>query len=211
MLRIAFAGALALCLVALNAGTAEARRHRPQVSTCSNLDPMRPCGVGFLPPGDSVRAAQALKRSSGIRMTRADRARPGPSYGPGGLAAGLVAPLAAKVAEIRGACRSSLISGMRHTLIAGTRMISLHASGRAADLAGDPSCIYAHLAGWPGGYSVDYARMRHVHISYDEGGREWGLHFRHGGGARHARRHHPHIRLVVARTPQAARARLAHR
>lgn len=99
---------------------------------------------------------------------------------------GLVAPLAAKVAEIQSACGSKLISGVRHTYIRGTRRISLHASGKAADMQGNPSCIYQHLSGWPGGYSTDYGRVRHVHISYDEaGGREWGYRFAHGGGHKH--------------------------
>ena len=49
-------------------------------------------------------------------------------------------------------------------------------------MRGNPSCIYAHLKGWPGGYSTDYAAVQHVHISYNPGGQEWGLHFAHGGG-----------------------------
>jgi hypothetical protein len=99
-------------------------------------------------------------------------------------AAGLVPPLAAKAAEIVAACGSQIISAVRHTYIAGTRRISLHASGEAVDLRGNPSCIYAHLKGWPGGYSTDYGRARHVHVSYSSGGREWGVRFAHGGGRR---------------------------
>jgi len=103
---------------------------------------------------------------------------------------GVVAPLAAKARQIQAACGSRVISGVRHTRIAGTRRMSLHASGRAVDMSGNPRCIYAQLKGWPGGYTVDYGRARHVHISY--GGREHGLRFAHGGGhrkARHARRY----------------------
>ena len=70
-------------------------------------------------------------------------------------------------------------SGLRHTRVAGTRRLSLHASGRAVDLRGNPSCIYAQLQNWPGGVSVDYFRVRHVHLSL--GGREDGLRFAHGG------------------------------
>lgn len=67
--------------------------------------------------------------------------------------------------------------------------MSLHASGNAVDMQGNPTCIYAHLHGWPGGYSTDYSRVRHVHISYDAaGGREMGLRFAHGGGHKHRRR-----------------------
>lgn len=94
--------------------------------------------------------------------------------------AGLVAPLAWKAREITSACGSRIISAVRHTRIAGTRRISLHSYGEAVDIAGNPSCIYAHLNGWPGGYSIDYGRVRHVHISYEPSGREWGARFRHG-------------------------------
>ena len=92
----------------------------------------------------------------------------------------LVSPLAAKVREIASSCGSSVVSALRHTHIANTRTVSLHASGQAVDMKGNPKCIYQHLAGWPGGYSTDYRRMQHVHISYSRGGREWGLRFAHG-------------------------------
>jgi len=103
---------------------------------------------------------------------------------------GIVAPLAAKVAEIQGACGSKVISAIRHTYIAGTHRISLHASGQAVDMAGNPSCIYSHLQGYAGGYSTDYARMAHVHISW--GGPEHGIRFVHGGGHRHHYAHGHH-------------------
>lgn len=93
--------------------------------------------------------------------------------------AGVAAPLASKAAEIVRACGSRVVSAVRHTRVAGTRLMSLHASGRAVDLAGNPACIYRHLAGWPGGVSTDYGRVRHVHVSYDPGGREWALRFAH--------------------------------
>lgn len=102
---------------------------------------------------------------------------------------GIVGALAAKVSEIQSSCGSKVISGIRRTRINGSGRMSLHASGKAVDMTGNPSCIYSKLQGWPGGYSTDYGRMRHVHISYDpRGGREMGLKFRHGGHRRHARR-----------------------
>lgn len=106
----------------------------------------------------------------------------------GGLLAGIADALAAKAGEIVGVCGSRVASGLRPgARVAGTRHPSLHASGRAVDLVGNPRCIYARLAGWPGGYSVDYGRVRHVHVSL--GGREDGLRFSHrGGGRRHGRR-----------------------
>jgi hypothetical protein len=108
----------------------------------------------------------------------ADRGR-----GSVGMIAGVSAPLAAKAREIASACGASVISGHRRTRVAGTGRMSLHASGRAVDMRGNPSCIYAHLRGWPGGYSTDYGRVKHVHISL--GGSEDGLRFAHGGHHRH--------------------------
>lgn len=112
--------------------------------------------------------------------------------GPSKSLAGVVAPLAAKAREIQAVCGSRIISSVRHTYIAGTGgRLSLHASGRAIDIVGNPSCIYARLHGWPGGVSVDYGRVRHVHFSYAPGGPEWGRRFHHYRGGRrhrHARR-----------------------
>jgi hypothetical protein len=111
--------------------------------------------------------------------------------------AGVVAPLAAKANELVDRCGSRVISGMRHTYVAGTRRISLHASGRAVDMVGNPSCMYALLRKWPGGVSIDYGRVRHIHISYappsrGQRGREWGVRFAHhhvGRRTRYARHH----------------------
>lgn len=96
----------------------------------------------------------------------------------GDMLRGVTPVLAAKAREIVAACGSRVVSGVRHTRIAGTHRMSLHASGLAVDLAGNPGCIYAHLRGWPGGYTTDYARVRHVHVS-GPGGREDGLKFAH--------------------------------
>lgn len=95
--------------------------------------------------------------------------------------AGVVAPLAEKAREIVSACGSSVISALRNTRVRGSGRISLHASGHAVDIRGNPTCIYAHLQGWPGGYSIDYRRrdIQHVHISYSPDGREWGARFAH--------------------------------
>lgn len=101
----------------------------------------------------------------------------------GASLAGVSAPVADKAREIVTACGSTVISARRHTRVAGTGRMSLHASGRAVDMRGNPGCIYAHLTGWPGGYSTDYGRVKHVHISL--GGSEDGLRFAHGGHRRH--------------------------
>lgn len=65
--------------------------------------------------------------------------------------------------------------------------MSLHATGEAVDMRGNPSCVYAQLKDWPGGYSTDYGRAKHIHISLAANGREAGLRFAHGG---RAHRHH---------------------
>jgi len=94
--------------------------------------------------------------------------------------------LAAKAEEIVASCGSTVISGWRPgARIAGSERVSLHATGRAIDIKGNPYCIYSHLQGWPGGYSVDYGAVQHVHVSL--GGFEDGLRFAHN---RSHRRHH---------------------
>lgn len=90
--------------------------------------------------------------------------------------AGVTPVLAAKAREIASSCGSSVISAVSRR---GGR--SNHPIGRAVDMRGNPSCIYAHLKSWPGGYSTDYGSAGHVHISYNPGGQEWGLRFAHGG------------------------------
>lgn len=98
------------------------------------------------------------------------------------MLAGVYAPLADKAREIEASCGSRVISGVRHTRVRGSGRWSLHASGKAIDMAGNPGCIYAHLRGWRGGYSTDYGRVKHVHISL--GGREDGARFAHYSGRR---------------------------
>jgi hypothetical protein len=96
--------------------------------------------------------------------------------------AGVVPALAAKVAQIQSACPGAhVISTIRHTRIRGSGRLSLHATGEAVDMRGNPSCVYAQLRGWAGGYSTDYGRARHIHISLAANGREAGLRFAHGG------------------------------
>lgn len=103
--------------------------------------------------------------------------------------AGFPAPLVAKVREIERSCGSAIISAYRPgARIAGSGRQSNHAIRKAVDMAGNPRCIYAHLKHWPGGYSTDYGRVRHVHISYNRN-KEWGVRFAHYGG------HHRYARL----------------
>lgn len=194
MIRALLVASLALVCVASNA---EARHKSGPWQSCTPTgDVMRPCAYqpNFLAGVRSIRVTMKRDR-------QAARVEPfQPRQRTAGLSSAIIAPLAAKVAEIQSACGSRVISDIRHTNIAGTRRLSLHASGKAVDLQGNPGCIYGHLAGWPGGVSTDYARMRHVHLSYDpDGGREMGLRFVHGGH-RHARRfaRHRHQRYARA-------------
>lgn len=100
---------------------------------------------------------------------------------------GVIVPLASKVRSIQARCPGTrIVSSVRHTRVRGSGRMSLHASGRAVDVHGQWDCIYAQLRGWPGGYSTDARRMRHIHISY--GGPEQGKRFAHYGGKRKAKR-----------------------
>jgi hypothetical protein len=100
----------------------------------------------------------------------------------------LPAELRAKVLEIIDACGTHVLRTFTPgALIAGTNHLSEHAYCRAADLAGNPACIYAHLRSFRGGVSTDYGRMQHVHVSWHPGGWEQGVRFVHGGGYRTTR------------------------
>jgi hypothetical protein len=106
--------------------------------------------------------------------------------------------LAAKASEIVASCGSTVISGFRSgARIAGSGHASLHASGRAVDIRGNPGCIYSHLQGWPGGHSVDYGSVQHVHISL--GGFEDGIRFSHYSHhrSRHSSRVGHHRRFAL--------------
>ena len=111
------------------------------------------------------------------------------SHHASGMLSSVIPALAAKAHEITAACGARVISGFRpHAVVAGTNRTSLHASGHAVDIQGNPGCIYSHLHGFRGGYSVDYSAVQHVHVSL--GGREDGARFVHGGGHRHSYRRH---------------------
>jgi hypothetical protein len=195
MIRILLIAGVLLCALTT---AAESRQRSPAVHPDCNIT--MPCDLRYAPA--PTRREQA-RRDRGKRIERAmpfgratqRRTVPVAVRTPPTIAGyiqrtvqavgvsivGVVAPLQAKVMEIQNACGSKVISAVRRTYIAGTRVVSLHASGQAVDLQGNPDCIYAHLNGWAGGYSTDYARMKHVHISWSDGGREWGARFVHRG------------------------------
>jgi hypothetical protein len=103
-----------------------------------------------------------------------------PTMASKGMPQGVNTTLAAKARQIIKACGSRVISGRRNTFIARTRKRSLHASGQAVDMAGNPKCMYRMLKGWQGGYTIDYGAVKHIHISI--GGNEVGKRFRHHKG-----------------------------
>jgi hypothetical protein len=182
---------LAAALFALLPGAAEARHLQPG-GLHPDCNVLWPCAA----PVPSRSASRAEPRQRARRLPEAPTYRPKPERAVAHAAAparalseGLVAPLAAKVAEIVQTCGSRVVSAVRHTFIAGTRRVSLHSFGEAADVAGNHGCVYSLLHDWPGGYSIDAGRMGHVHISYEPGGREWGARFAHGGGRHRHGRH----------------------
>lgn len=189
LLTLAIAAALVGCLFQQSA-QAKSIRHPVTQFAGDRYAPVMAQGASSRDVTRSVREQRALRPRGGKRQrVPVPRPRPGDVSPLGGV----VAPLAAKAREIQSICGSRIVSAIRHTRIAGTGgRLSLHASGRAVDIAGNPGCIYSHLRGWPGGVSVDYHRLRHphVHISYAPGGSEWGLRFHHYRGGkrrRHAR------------------------
>jgi hypothetical protein len=107
--------------------------------------------------------------------------------------AGLPRPLVAAIHRVQTACPGfRVISAFRPgARIRGSGRLSLHARNRAADIAGgNYRCAYRVLAGFPGGISTDAWRVKHIHLSWNPGGQEWGLRFAHGGGHRRYARTH---------------------
>ena len=169
----------------LVSNTAEARSRHHQVSKHHH---------GFKKTSAQVKKYR-LTRSShfGKRYSHAKRYR---TAAPKSVSlAGVTPVLAAKARGIVSDCGSTVIS-----TVSGRGGRSNHPAGRAVDMKGNPRCIYAHLKGWPGGYSTDYAAVDHIHISYNPGGQEWGLRFAHGGGHSQARYASRGIRRYAGRS-----------
>lgn len=104
---------------------------------------------------------------------------------------GVPGPLLAKVQDLKAACGARVVSGHRPGARTPSGHVSNHAIGKAVDLQGNPGCMYARLRNWPGGVSTDYWTAPggpHIHLSYNPGGMEWGLRFKHRGRSYSARR-----------------------
>lgn len=93
---------------------------------------------------------------------------------------GFPEPLQRMVGILQTQCGARITSAYRPgARVAGSGRPSLHASKRAVDLQGNPSCLYAKLKQhrYAGGYSTDYRAVNHLHMSW--GGREHGARFAH--------------------------------
>ena len=98
--------------------------------------------------------------------------------------AGLPAGLVRALNKVERACDGfRVISTFRPgARVAGSGRTSLHALHKAADFVVSRwRCAYAALRGFPGGLSIDPARVHHIHASYWPGGREWHARFAHYG------------------------------
>lgn len=179
----------AAIVIVMLVSPAEARRHqapetpafdRHAVSGSYNYGP-----VLALPRTERMRA----KRKS--RTAHKRTAHRHPYKGHSASLSDVTPILAAKAREIIGACDAKVISAYRPgARVRGYGTASLHARypAEAIDMTGDTSCIYPRLKGWAGGYSVDYAAVRHIHISMAHDRRERGSRFAHYGTRRYASR-----------------------
>jgi hypothetical protein len=109
--------------------------------------------------------------------------------------AGMPAPLVAAIDSVQRQCPGfRVISGFRRgARVRGSGRASLHASNRAADIAGGSfQCAYRVLADFQGGLSIDATAVKppHVHLSWAPGSSEFGRRFAHyhGRPGRHAKR-----------------------
>ena len=87
------------------------------------------------------------------------------------------ASLSSIVAELKAHCGAKVISGLRPGSRTPFGVQSCHATGQAVDMTGNYGCMYARLRKWPGGYTTDSGRCRHIHISSCR--MEWGMRFNH--------------------------------
>lgn len=190
-------------------------KHHAVAPICDNFDLMRPCAYNPNPFSGARSFTVKMTRDRHARVKHGHRREPAVakqeiivpeiSFTPPEIAVsapsndrldGVAPALATKIHQIIQTCGSEVISAVRHTYVAGTHIISQHANGTAVDIAHNPHCIYSMLQDWPGGYSVDYGRVHHVHISI--GGREAGVRFVHGGHHhRHYAHHHGHHRILA--------------
>lgn len=131
--------------------------------------------------GASARGHHHMPRHHGHGHVHVHNTRTGP---------GIPGPVRTALNQVSSQCQGfRIVSHFRPGAhVAGTRRVSLHASGRAVDFrVSNWGCAYHALRGWGGGISMDAPRVHHIHISY--GGHEG--HFMHHmvGSVRYASRH----------------------
>lgn len=81
------------------------------------------------------------------------------------------------VSQLKSQCGGKVISNFRAGARTPFGVQSCHATGQAVDMVGNYSCMYQVLRSWPGGYTLDAGRCKHIHISACQ--MEWGMRFNH--------------------------------
>lgn len=87
------------------------------------------------------------------------------------------ASLGGIVSTLQARCGAKVISATRPGARTPFGNMSCHATGQAVDMTGNYACMYSVLKSWPGGYTLDSGRCRHIHISSCK--MEWGMRFNH--------------------------------
>ena len=81
------------------------------------------------------------------------------------------------VGKLQSQCGAKVISGSRPGSRTPFGVASCHSTNQAVDMTGNYACMYRVLASWPGGYTTDPGRCKHIHISSCK--MEWGMRFKH--------------------------------
>jgi hypothetical protein len=87
------------------------------------------------------------------------------------------ASLGGIVSTLQARCGAKVISALRPGSKTPFGVASCHSTGQAVDMTGNYACMYSVLRSWPGGYTLDSGRCRHIHISSCK--MEWGMRFNH--------------------------------
>jgi hypothetical protein len=120
-------------------------------------------------------SAAKKKRSYAIhykkkRYAKRSKSAATPGYSGGASLGGIVSTLQAR-------CGAKVISSHRPGSVTPGGVQSCHATGQAVDMTGNYACMLSVLRSWPGGYTTDPGRCKHIHISSCK--MEWGMRFNH--------------------------------
>lgn len=96
-----------------------------------------------------------------------------------GSASGYSGPasLGGIVSQLQSKCGAKVISSLRPGSKTPFGVASCHSTGQAVDMTGNYACMFSVLRSWPGGYTTDPGRCKHIHISSCK--MEWGMRFKH--------------------------------